>query len=272
MKEKVDFFKDTLEPVIEELSRRNPNPDLEEQVKLVQGTWTPIWSTIPFQDSLPGRVLDESYQIFRDNGFYANIARYAPGNQLKVGWGLRLASFLLALDLIVLQKYAINNNEWYIENVAIKQALRWSGRPLSIDAANEWVDGVLQTLPSESQQQDSGGFKLNNVDLRTKKKLDTAFQSKPTLEHLYIDNDFRIVKSRRAANMRASYTVAVRRGGPYEDRATMQVGAINYQETRPFTLRSSVAYNSYISRRLAVTPQRRYLRKLLPCGLRHQSR
>mmetsp|Transcript_16453 Transcript_16453/g.40519 ORF Transcript_16453/g.40519 Transcript_16453/m.40519 type:complete len:326 (+) Transcript_16453:315-1292(+) len=216
MKDKVTFYRESMEPVIEELSKRNPNPNPEDQVPLVQGSWTPVWSTIPFQDSLPGRVLDESYQIFQDNGYYANIARYAPGSNMKVGWGVRLASFLLALDLLILQKYSVVNNEWYIENVAIKQSLRWSGAPLTMEKANEWFSEILPEeqrklkvpqLASEKPNMGSTGF----VDRSSMKKLDTAFKSKPTLEHLYIDDEFRVVKTRREANQRASYTIAVRR-------------------------------------------------------------
>jgi len=267
MKEKVDFYKSELEPVVEELSKRNPNPDPASQVPLVLGgVWTPIWSTIPFQDSLPGRSLEQSYQIFRDTGFYANIARYAPGSQLKIGWGLKLASFLLALDLMIVQKYGIVNDKWYIENVAIKQALRWSGKPLSISDANNWVDKVIPSLPKDAQSGSSIIPDLENVDARTKKRLDTVFQTKPTLEHMYIDDELRIVKTRREANQRPSYTVAIRRGGLYEDRARIQGNALlPHPSQRNVQARKSG--NALLGKLHAGND---ILRKSTPCGLRRQ--
>ena len=63
LKQKVEYYQQ-LEPIVTELSRRNPFPQPEDQVPHVLGVWTPVWSTIPFQDMLPGRVSKQSYQIF----------------------------------------------------------------------------------------------------------------------------------------------------------------------------------------------------------------
>lgn len=207
LKQKVQFYQEQLAPIVAELSQRNPYPP-EEQIPLVLGVWTPVWSTIPFQDTLPGRLPDQSYQIFQDNGFYANVARYAPGSQLKLGWGLKLASFLFALDLLILQKYAVQEGQWQIENIAIKQTLRWSGSPLSIEKATNWMN---KTVPSEHREPSSSSPQLRNLDSKAAKRLATAFESKPLFEHLYIDRDFRVVKSKREAKQRPSYTIAVRR-------------------------------------------------------------
>ena len=159
LKQKVEYYQQ-LEPIVSELSRRNPFPQPEDQVPLVLGVWTPVWSTIPFQDMLPGRVSKQSYQIFHDDGFYANMARYAPGNKLKLGWLQKLASVLLAFDLMVIQKYQVKNGRWQIENIGIKQAIRWQGVPLTIAKADSWFIKVMrnQVMPiglSRSQVDDT---------------------------------------------------------------------------------------------------------------------
>ena len=208
LKKKVQFYQEQLQPIITELSRRNPLPQAEEQVSSIVGVWTPVWSTIPFQDILPGRVSEQSYQIFHDNGFYANIARYAPGSKLKLGWLQKLASILLAFDLMIVQKYEIKDGQWQIENIGIKQALRWQGTALSILKADSWFTKVEQS----SQIADTATkIELKNLNNSTAKKIKTAFGATPQFEHLYIDRDFRIVKTRREAKQRPSYTIAIRK-------------------------------------------------------------
>ena len=73
LKQKVEYYQEQLEPIVTELRRRNPLPQAEDQVPLILGVWTPVWSTIPFQDILPGRVGSQSYQIFHDDGYYCNL-------------------------------------------------------------------------------------------------------------------------------------------------------------------------------------------------------
>ena len=206
LKQKVEYYQQRLEPIVTELSQRNPYPQAEDQASLVIGVWTPVWSTIPFQDVLPGRVGEQSYQIFQDNGFYANLARYAPGNKLELGWLQKLASFLLAFDLMVLQKYRIEDGRWQIENIGIKQAIRWQGADLTIAKANSWFTKVVR-----SQTNTQSEIQLENLNSSTAKKFKTAFRATPQFEHLYIDRDFRIIKTRREAKQRPSYTIAVRR-------------------------------------------------------------
>jgi hypothetical protein len=210
LKQKVQFYQECLAPIVTELSQRNPFPQVEEQVPLVLGVWKSVFSTIPFQDTLPGRLPEQSYQIFHDDGFYANMARYAPGNKLKFGWLQKLASAFLAFDLMIVQKYQIKADEWLIENIAIKQALRWQKIPLSIEKADNWFTKVVKSYQNTETANNYTQVELKNLDSSTAKKYKTALGATPEFEHLYIDNDFRIVRSRRQAKQRNSYTIALR--------------------------------------------------------------
>jgi hypothetical protein len=202
LSQKVQFFKETLAPLFEVMSTRNPCPQVEAQAALVIGTWKPLWSTIPFQDTIPGRLREQSYQIFHADGYYANIARYAPGKQLPLM--KHLPSFLFAYDFMIIQQYQIANAQWYIQNVAIQQQLRLGPVPLSPERAEAWFTRVaaqkdLVAVPN-----------FENLDQKTAKRFSTIFQATPQLEHLYIDSEFRLVKSQRSAKQRPSYTIAVR--------------------------------------------------------------
>lgn len=208
LKQKVEYYQEQLEPIVTELSQRNPFPQVEDQLPLILGVWTPVWSTIPFQDILPGRILEQSYQIFHDDGLYANMARYAPGSKLKLGWLQKLAELLLAFDLMIVQKYGVKDGQWLIENIGIKQALRWQGVPLTISKADGWFTKVAQRFLVADT---STKIQLKNLNSSTAKKFKTAFRATPQFEHLYIDSDFRIIKTRREAKQRPSYTIAIRR-------------------------------------------------------------
>ena len=209
LKQKVQFYEERLTPIVTELNRRNPYPQAEDQLSIILGVWTPVWSTIPFQDALPGRCPEQSYQIFHDDGFYANIGRYAPGSQLKLGWFQKFASMLLAFDLMIVQKYAVQDGQWQIENMAIKQALRWQGIPLSIEKADKWFTNIVRSYSHKSTTFNEP--QIENLNRSMAKRLKTAFRATPEFEHLYIDHDFRIVKTRREAKQRTSYTIVVRR-------------------------------------------------------------
>ena len=200
---KVQFAKTELAPLFVELSRRNPYPNPEDQVSVVQGAWASIWSSIPYQDLLPGRIREQSYQIFRDNGYYANMARYVPGHKLP--FLQKLSSILLSYDLMVLQKFEIRDGQWHIQNIAVKQALRMGVTPLTIEKAEAWFTNVLNSnlkIPKAEL--------LPNLDKSTAKRLETTLLTIPQFEHLYVDRDFRLVKTRREAKQRPSYTIAVR--------------------------------------------------------------
>jgi len=211
LKTKVEFYKNQLSPYFDELSRRNPFPNVAEQVPIVLGVWTPVWSTIPFQDILPGRIYEQSYQIFHDNGYYANIARYALGNQFAF-WR-KFASRIPAYDLMVMQKYSVQNEQWYIQNVGIFQALRNREIPLTIDVADEWFTTIVDSKFKESASKVDleQELELETMDRNTVKKFEKAYLATSILEHLYIDSEFRLVKSQREATQRPSYTIAVRK-------------------------------------------------------------
>lgn len=210
IKQKVLFYKNELAPIVEELKRRNPYPRAEDQVSLVLGVWSSVWSTIPYQDLLPGRIRAQSYQIFHDNGYYANMARYSPGH--KIPFLQKLSSILFAYDLMVLQKYEVREGQWQIQNIGIEQAFRLGAMPLSIEQAEDWFTKVVQLRDNKLSQILSSPQEpsLDNLDKSTAKKLKTAFLMVPQFEHLYIDSDFRVVKTQREAKQRPSYTIAVR--------------------------------------------------------------
>ncbi|PSO55944.1 MAG: hypothetical protein BRC47_15625 [Cyanobacteria bacterium QS_7_48_42] len=210
LSQKVQFSKTELAPIFEELSRRNPFPSAQEQASLVPGVWLPVWSTIPFQDTLPGRVHDQCYQIFHDDGYYANIARYALGNQLPV---LKNLSSLFAYDLMLIQQYKIQADEWVIQNVGIKQAFRLGTSPLTITRANRWFTQVVESKQGISSQTPSlPKFPfLSKLNQKISRQLKGASQATPQFEHLYIDHNFRLVKTKREAKQRPSYTIAIRK-------------------------------------------------------------
>lgn len=211
LKEKVLFHKEVLAPYFDRLKELNPYPAVADQVPVVLGAWTPVWSTIPFHDALPGRQHDTSYQIFLDNGYYANIARYAPGHRL--GWLNKLSAFLVAYDFMVMQKFEIRDGQWFIQNVAIDQAVRRRIFPLTIDRAEAWFAEVLEKRMEEfnAKTELPKELKLENLDRNTVKKFEKTYLATPKFEHIYVDHDLRIVKTQREAKQRPSYTIAVRR-------------------------------------------------------------
>ncbi|WP_338017073.1 hypothetical protein [Myxacorys almedinensis] len=205
LSQKVKFYQSTLAPLFAELSQRNPFSSAEEQVAIVLGVWLPVWSTIPFIEILPGRVREQSYQIFQDNGYYANIARYAPGQ--RNSFLQAFSAFLLAYDFMLLQKFVVQNGQWYIQNVGIEQAFRWRGSLLTSERAESWLSKVVRSKLSKGDAPKAPD--LSSLDKSTAKKVGTSFLATPQLEHLYIDRDFRLVKSQRN-QQRPSYTIAIR--------------------------------------------------------------
>ncbi|MEM8638932.1 MAG: hypothetical protein AAGG51_08985 [Cyanobacteria bacterium P01_G01_bin.54] len=214
MGQKVKRAKVQLMPLFAELERRNPTPALEQQVPLIQGIWRSVWSTIPFQDMLPGRLRTQSYQIFAANGYYANLARYKPGHKQPLLNGL--TRWLLSYDLMIIQTYQIqgqyqaetNPQRWAIQNVGIRQVLRWGPRPLDAVAAQNWFEQAVERLQADPDAQPA--IVMSERRRSTAKKYQNVLKSQPVLEHLYMDADFRLVKSRRDAAQRPSYTIAVR--------------------------------------------------------------
>ncbi len=207
LNKKVWFYKKELEPIFEELNRRNPFPAAEDQARIIPGVWIPIWSTIPFQDSLPGRLREQSYQIFHNDGYYANIARYAPGGQHS--FLQKFAGFLLAYDFMILQKFAVQNGQWAIQNVGIEQAFRLRGIPLDTHRAENWFSAAVQSRlqPASEKSESSKVPQLSRLSPNSVKKI---FLATPYFEHLYIDSHFRLVKTQREAKQRPSHTIALR--------------------------------------------------------------
>lgn len=221
---KVRFANETLMPLFDELEKRNPTPELSQQIPLLKGVWSPVWSTIPFQDILPGRVHHESYQIFSDDGYYANLARYKPGHKRRVfSW---LSRWLLSYDLMIVQRYSVQTQAisgstnplvpnkagqdyWDIQNISIQQALHFGSSSFSAQMAQAWFDKAVihhksanlreQALPVQQQ--------ANRV---TPKQYQQISKARPRLENLYIDREFRLVKTQREKTQRPSYTVTIR--------------------------------------------------------------
>lgn len=205
MSRKVKRVGQDLDPYFQALSRLNPHPDPQDQEPLLPGIWISIWSTNPFQDIFPGRIPDQSYQIFAESGYYANIARYAPGSRVPI---LKLLmERLLAYDFMIIQKFKIQEGQWLIENVAIKQALRWRQQPLDSTRAQNWFQRALNPLQKGS---DHSSTSPKAKDKRTAKQFEQIAKARPYLEHLYIDPHFRLVKTQRDPKQRPSYTVATR--------------------------------------------------------------
>lgn len=207
LNQKVLFYKQELEPFFSELSYRNSFPKAEDQVPLMPGVWFAVWSTNPYQDIFPGRIYDQSYQIFHGDGYYANIARYAPGHKLSIL--KRLSGILLAYDFMIIQKFEVKEEQWLIQNVGIEQAFRFRALPLNTERAENWFTAKVEGKRSPSPSSQSGS-QFGKVDKSTAKKFERISSASPQLEHLYIDADFRLVKTQREAKQRPSYTIAIR--------------------------------------------------------------
>lgn len=223
MGKKVRFANEILRPLFDELERRNPTPNLSQQIPLLKGVWRPVWSTIPFQDIIPGRVHHESYQIFDDHGFYANLARYKPGRKAPLlSW---ISRWLLSYDFMILQSYGvqtatesdpptaskeIGQDYWEIQNVCIRQALRFGSRSFSAEAAQAWFNQTLDDYQENSDPQAQSAMPDRGNHRISEKQYQQIAKARPRLDHLYIDRDFRLVKTLRDPSQRPSYTVAVR--------------------------------------------------------------
>ncbi|MBE9157169.1 hypothetical protein IQ265_10075 [Nodosilinea sp. LEGE 06152] len=221
MAKKVRFANETLLPLFDELEHRNPTPDLTQQIPLLKGIWRPVWSTIPFQDIIPGRVHHESYQIFDDNGFYANLARYKPGRKTPIlSW---LSRWLLSYDFMIMQSYGVQpqtepdspspeqiGDYWEIQNVCIRQLLRLGSPSLSAEAAQAWFNRTVAQYQKDPKFQLPNSMSMPGKNRVQAKQYQQIAEAKPRLDHLYIDQDFRLVKTQREKTQRPSYTVAIR--------------------------------------------------------------
>lgn len=210
LSEKLALLEGTLAPYFAELVRRNPYPRAEDQVVAVMGVWTPVWSTIPFHHALPGRIRSQSYQIFRDKGYYANTAHHAPGyqNQLLN----KLTPLSIACNLMLVQRFEIVDGRWQIENVGIELARGRRDKGLSIDDAEAWFDAVLEQKLDRADKNNAtlGAPDFSGLDAAAAKRLEKSFRAKPVLENIYMDGDLRLIRSQREANQRPSYTIGLR--------------------------------------------------------------
>ncbi|MCC5605025.1 hypothetical protein [Nostoc favosum] len=105
---------------------------------------------------------------------------------------------------MVLQKYSIRDEQWDIKNVGIFQALKNREIPLTIDDAQEWFTTTVESkfkeaAPNIDLEQE---LKLKDMDRNTVKKFKKVYLATSFLEHLYIDHDFRLVKTQREATQR----------------------------------------------------------------------
>ncbi|MBW4652997.1 MAG: hypothetical protein KME20_08215 [Kaiparowitsia implicata GSE-PSE-MK54-09C] len=222
MAKKVRFANETLMPLFKELETRNPTPELQQQIPLLKGIWISVWSTNPFQDILPGRVHHESYQIFDDSGYYANLARYKPGRKAPVlNW---ISRWLLSYDLMIMQSYSVqtqvsnnpenlsatNQDYWDIQNVCIQQTLRFGSPSFSAEAAQAWFNRAAENYHKKSESQPPTPMPTQGANRISSKQYQQISKAKPQLNNLYIDSDFRLVKTQREKSQRPSYTVATR--------------------------------------------------------------
>jgi len=222
MGKKVRFANERLMPLFNELEKRNPTPDLKQQIPMLKGVWFSVWSTNPFQDILPGRVHHESYQIFDDSGYYANLARYKPGRKAPI---LSLISrWLLSYDLMIMQSYSVQTQNqpnplsensagqdyWDIQNVCIQQVLRFGSRSFSPEAAQNWFNKAVAKYQTSADAQQQTSIPSQGANRITDKQYQQISKARPQLDNLYIDSEFRLVKTQREKSQRPSYTVAVR--------------------------------------------------------------
>ncbi len=222
MAKKVRFVNETLMPLFKELETRNPTPELPQQIPLLKGIWISVWSTNPFQDILPGRVHHESYQIFDDNGYYANLARYKPGRKAPVlNW---ISRWLLSYDLLIMQSYSVqtqipndpqnlsagSQEYWDIQNVCIQQILRFGSPSFNAETAQAWFNRTVKNYHEKTESQQPTSTPTQGANRITSKQYQQISKARPQLDNLYIDSDFRLVKTQREKSQRPSYTVATR--------------------------------------------------------------
>ena len=107
------------------------------------------------------------------------------------------------------QMRSIKLTWWFIQNIGIQQGFRLNFSPLSIEKAQAWFESAVQKQLAKGEANTTPDFQ--KLDRSTAKKYEKIFQAIPQLEHLYIDRDFRLVKTQREAKQRPSYTIAVRK-------------------------------------------------------------
>ncbi len=203
----INFYKTELLPYFIKLSQQNPVFSVTEQLRLLVGVWTPIWSSISFHESLPKRIQDQCFQIFQQDGYCASVARYLLGKESS--FSDNFPSKLPAYDFMVIQKYEVKNGKWYLQNIDRFQAFKNREIPLTLESVYNWFTNVVNTKvkPNSSKALNLQNLEINHVNEFKKTYLATS----QVFEHLYIDNDWRLVKTQTDASHLPSYTIAVRR-------------------------------------------------------------
>jgi hypothetical protein len=212
LNDEIKFYKTELLPYFIKLSQQNPVFSVTEQLRLLVGVWTPIWSTISFHESLPQRIQEQSFQIFQHDGYCASVARYIMGKEQSLSENFQ--SRLPAYDFMVIQKYEVQNGKWYLQNIDRFQAFTNREIPLTLESVYNWFTHVVNTkvklnaskgvLPKAEKLEN---MEINHVNVFQKTSLVTS----QVFEHLYIDNDLRLVKTQTDASHLPSYTIAVKR-------------------------------------------------------------
>ncbi|MEH2248933.1 hypothetical protein [Nostoc sp.] len=206
------FYITELLPYFIKLSQHNPAFSVTEQLRLLVGVWTPIWSTISFHESLPKRIQDQSFQIFQRDGYCASIARYILGKESSLSHNFE--SNLPAYDFMVIQKYGVQNGKWGLQNIDRFQAFKNREIPLTLESVYNWFTNVVNTKVklNTSQLVLPKAVKLENLEINHANEFQkTSLATSQVFENLYIDNDWRLVKTQTDASHLPNYTILVKR-------------------------------------------------------------
>ncbi|WP_234017080.1 hypothetical protein [Nostoc sp. 'Lobaria pulmonaria (5183) cyanobiont'] len=212
LNEEIYFYKTELLPYFIKLSQQNPVFSVTEQLRLLVGVWTPIWSTISFHESLPKRIQEQSFQIFQHDSYCASVARYIMGKEPSLSHNFQ--SRLPAYDFMVIQKYGVQNGKWYLQNIDRFQAFKNREVPLTLESVYNWFTNLLNNKVklNTSKLVLPKAFKLENSEMNDTNDFEKmSLATSQVFEHLYIDNDWRLVKTQTDASHLPSYTIFVRR-------------------------------------------------------------
>ena len=208
----MNFYKTELLPYFIKLNQYNPVVSVTEQLRLLVGVWTPIWSTISFHESLPQRIQEQSFQIFQHDGYCASVARYIIGKEPSLSQNFQ--SRLPAYDFMVIQKYGVQNGKWYLQNIDRFQAFTNREIPLTLESVYNWFTHVVNAKVKFNASKGvlPKALKLENIEINHVNGFQkTSLVTSQVFKHLYIDNDLRLVKTQTDASHLPSYTIAVKR-------------------------------------------------------------
>ena len=212
LNDEISFYKTELLPYFIKLSQHNPVFSVTDQLRLLVGVWTPIWSTISFHESLPQRIQEQSFQIFQHDGYCASIARYILGKESSLSDNFQ--SQLPAYDFMILQKYGVQNGKWDLQNIDRFQAFKNREDPLTLESVYNWFTNIVNTKVKLNSLKLAlpKALELENIEINYTNDLKKAsLATSQVFEHLYIDNDWRLVKTQTDASHLPSYTISVRR-------------------------------------------------------------